>query len=116
MLIAQSIALEMVVAIKPLVDAVARRDRALADQMRRAAQSVVLNIAEGSASRGGNETARYHSALASTEEARAALAVATAWGYIGTNRADICVQLLRRTGALLWGLVHRRRANASESR
>jgi four helix bundle protein len=108
MLVAQSVALNMIVAIKPLVDAVARRDRNLADQMRRAAQSVVLNTAEGASSRGGNEAARYHSALASAEETRAALAVAKAWGYLEPGRVAPCEQLLRRVGGLLWGLVRRR--------
>lgn len=108
MLIAQSVALEMIVAIKPLVDAVARHDRNLADQMRRAAQSVVLNTAEGAASRGKLEAARYHCALASTEETRAALAVAMAWGYVESGRVHACEQLLRRVGGLLWGLLRRR--------
>ena len=54
--------------VKPIIDAIAKRDAALADQMRRAAQSVVLNTAEGMGSRGRNRTVHYHSALGSMRE------------------------------------------------
>ena len=108
MLVAQDVALEMVVAIKPLVDRVARHDRSLADQVRRAAQSVVLNVAEGRSSHGRNACARYFTALASANETRAGLRVALAWGYLDAPGCDACLRLLDRSAALLWGLTHRR--------
>ncbi|MGH7281215.1 MAG: four helix bundle protein, partial [Polyangiaceae bacterium] len=48
-------------------------DRDLGEQLRRALSSVVLNLSEGSGSRGGHRLARYSTALGSNEESRAAL-------------------------------------------
>jgi four helix bundle protein len=64
----------------PLLRVVQGRDRALADQLRRAAQSVVLNIAEARGSDAGNARARFATACGSAKEVRAALDVASDWG------------------------------------
>src|SRR6204780_5773921 len=61
---------------------VERHDRDLGSQLRRAASSVALNIAEGSGSSGGNRTARYRTALGSARETLACLRVAEACGYV----------------------------------
>ncbi len=45
-----------------------KHDRDLAQQLRKAATSVVLNIAEGSGSFGGHRKQRYHTALGSAHE------------------------------------------------
>ena len=57
-------------------------DADLARQMRRAAASVVLNLAEGSGSSGGVRRVRYKTALGSARETRACLEAAEALGYI----------------------------------
>jgi four helix bundle protein len=49
--------------------------------MRRAASSVVLNIAEGSGSSGGTRRERYRNALGSAREVVACIEVARAWQY-----------------------------------
>jgi four helix bundle protein len=59
-----------------------KHDRDLACQLRRAATSVVLNIAEGSGSFGGNRRQRYHSAMGSAYEVRACFDSAEAMQYI----------------------------------
>ena len=46
--VAYEVSLEIVKSVAPVIHMMARRDRALADQMRRAASSVPLEIAEGS--------------------------------------------------------------------
>src|SRR5262245_49436535 len=66
---------------RPLVEMVARRDRDLGSQIRRALSSVALNIAEGFGSAGGNARLRFESARGSLYEARAGLRIAVAWGY-----------------------------------
>ncbi len=62
--------------------AIAKFDRDLARQLRRAAASVPLNIAEGAGVSGGNRRVRYQTALGSAYEVRACLDVAAALGYI----------------------------------
>ena len=57
------------------------RDTDLAKQLRRAAASVALNIAEGSGSQAGTRRQRYLSALGSANEVLACLDVAVALGY-----------------------------------
>jgi len=64
-----------------LVD-IERKDADLARQMRRAAASVALNIAEANGSRGGNRRVRFTTALGSMRETLAGLQVAGAFGYV----------------------------------
>jgi four helix bundle protein len=108
-LIAFDVALQMVADIGPLIDRIARRDRPLAQQLRRSASSVALNIGEAQHSRGGNQPARFQDAAGSASETRAALRVALAWGYITAVQQQVVDGKLDRVVALLWGLVHRRR-------
>ncbi|HEY2409122.1 MAG TPA: four helix bundle protein [Polyangiaceae bacterium] len=83
----QQIALEAIAALRPLMPLIRRSDRSLADQLARAASSVVLNLAEGACSDPGNRRARYFSAAGSANEARAALRVAITWGYFAQERS-----------------------------
>jgi four helix bundle protein len=75
--------------LRPIIEQVERSDRDLGNQLRRCAASVVLNVAEGSGSRGGNRTVRYRSALRSTRETIACLDVAVALGYVESIDARI---------------------------
>jgi len=67
-----SVMLDLLVSLRPILVQIRTRDANLEDQMRRAATSVVLNIAEGSGSRGKIRTARYSTALGSARETYAA--------------------------------------------
>ena len=107
-LVVQEVAFEMVAEIKPLIDTIGRRDRPLADQVRRSASSVALNIAEATQSGGGNRTTRLRSAAGSASETRAALRVAAAWGYINEADREPVDLKLDRVLAMLWRLCHRR--------
>ncbi len=90
------LSLEMVEALRDVLPRIKRSDRNLADQLARAATSVVLNIAEGDAVKDGNQRARFGTAAGSASESLAAVRVAIAWGYIGPSDADPAVSLLRR--------------------
>ena len=68
--------------VKPALGQIEKYDSDLARQMRRAAPSVVLNLAEGSGSTGGVRRVRYKTALGSALETRACLEAAEAMGYI----------------------------------
>ena len=93
---------------RPLLDRLRVHDRDLADQLRRALSSIALNLAEGDGSRGGNRVARFSTALGSVREARAALRVAIAWGYVSTDDVAEGDALLDRVAAMLYRLGARR--------
>ena len=88
----------------PVVEAVRERDAKLADQLRRAAQSVVLNIAEGRGNEAGNARLRFSTACGSAKEVRAALHVASDWGYIDAPRALELDRRLDRVCTITWCL------------
>ena len=64
-------------------------DRDLARQLRRSAQSVALNMAEGMASRDGHRKNAYRVALKEAKECVAAIDVARQWGYFEADPAVI---------------------------
>ena len=70
-----------------------KRDRDLGSQLRRAASSVALNIAEGSGSVGGTRLARYRTALGSARETVACLEVAVALGYVEKLEPEVMAQV-----------------------
>ena len=99
--------LQLIEQARPLVEAMAKRDRDLASQVRRALSSVALNVGEAVGNTAGNSRLRFQSALGSLYEARAGLRVAVAWGY--TSPAA-CAEVLAgsdRLGARLYGLARR---------
>lgn len=98
---------EMVATVRPVVARIRQRDRSLADQLVRAASSVVLNIAEAEGSDAGNMRARLYTAARSANESFAALRLAVAWGYIDQADAEASSALLRRIVAMLWKLARR---------
>ena len=75
------------------IAAIERHDTDLARQLRRAAASVTLNIAEGSYARGRNRSALYNVALGSAKEVRACLDVARAFGYVPAVDESIAAKL-----------------------
>jgi four helix bundle protein len=79
------VALRVLEELRPAVAAIEVRDRDLARQMRRAASSVVLNIAEGSGSSAGTRRERYRNALGSAREVVACIEVARAWRYANVD-------------------------------
>ena len=93
-------------ALRPVLGELLKSDRSLADQLRRAASSVVLNIAEGNRRTGKDRLHFFRIAAGSAAEARAALEVARAWGMVGA--APVAEAELDRVLAMLWRLTHRR--------
>jgi four helix bundle protein len=75
-------AVAMCAAMRVEVGKVERVDRDLARQLRRAACSVVLNIAEGEHSDAGHARERFRTARGSAAEVRACLDAAGAFGII----------------------------------
>ena len=82
MLDAQSLVLDLVRALRPLCEGLQVRSPGLADQLRRAATSVALNLAEGVRRTGRDKKRAYRIAAAEAQETKAALEVALAWGWL----------------------------------
>ncbi|HEY3815519.1 MAG TPA: four helix bundle protein [Polyangiaceae bacterium] len=86
---------------RPTVFAIERRDKDLASQLRRAASSVVLNVAEGSGSFGGVRTQRYRTALGSARETMSCLLVAERFGYVEAMPGALVAAMNRVIGTLV---------------
>jgi four helix bundle protein len=104
MFVAYEVSRELILELRTIVPAIERHDRDLADQLRRAANSVVLNLSEGQRSQKGNKHKHYAIAHGSANEVRGALDLAVAWGWIDEARAAFAK--LDRLLGLLWGLTH----------
>lgn len=102
--ISLDVALELIRSLAPIVPIIERSDRDLGDQIRRAATSVALNLAEGQRSMKGNRQRHYAIAHGSANEVKAGLAVARAWGWIEETERALAV--MDRLLALLWKLTH----------
>jgi four helix bundle protein len=97
MLRVQHLVLDIIRQLNPVLAVLARKDRSLENQLRRAIASVALNLAEGVATRDGNKRLRYVTALGSLDEARMALQVAVAFGYVNSLDPALAKQLLDAT-------------------
>ena len=92
---------------RPLVDAIQRKDRDLASQVRRAINSIALNVAEARGVASGNSRLRFETALGSLYEAQAGLKLALAWGYFTQSAAAEALEALHALGARVYGLARR---------
>jgi len=99
-------AIRLIEVLRPLVPRIKARDRALADQLSRAASSVALNIGEGNYSDPGNRRARFFTAAGSANETRMVLRVAASWGLCPAADAEAAQELIQRILRMLWKLTH----------
>jgi four helix bundle protein len=102
----ETLTLEAIKALKPIVRSISAHDRNLADQLKRAATSMALNVSESSYTKGGNRKAQLHVAAGSANESRAALRVACAWGYVDERDTAQAEAKLDHCIAVLWKLTH----------
>ena len=98
---------EVVQELGPVVASVRAHDADLANQMKRAAQSVVLNIAEARGSYRGNAKTRFGTACGSAKEVRAALHIAADWAYIDATEVERLDSALDTVCAITWSLANR---------
>jgi four helix bundle protein len=114
MLIAYDIALDLIRALRPVITQLRTHSPEVADQIERAASSIVLNLAEGDRRHGRDPRRFFDMAHGSAGEIRGALDLADAWGWqIESKEARA---LLDRELGLLWGLTRRHASSAPPQR
>ena len=92
--IVQQRALQAAEGLQGVLPIIRKRDKDLFDQVRRAMNSVVLNIAEADGNDAGTARARFSTACGSAKEVRAGLRLASAYGYLGqTQLAEVDIAL-----------------------
>jgi four helix bundle protein len=107
MLVAYTVSLELIRALRSVVAQLRRYSPEAAEQVERAASSIAHNLAEGSRRNGRDPKRFFDMAHGSAAEVRGALDVADAWGWeIDSQEARA---LLDRELRLLWGLTRRNR-------
>ncbi|HJL18688.1 MAG TPA: four helix bundle protein [Sandaracinaceae bacterium LLY-WYZ-13_1] len=94
--------MDIMPAIRQLVVAIAKHDRNLADEAKRAATSVISNHAEADGVRGGHRRERIQTAQGSLTELRSQLKLAAAWGYVSREQSDRVDAHLDRVAAMTW--------------
>jgi four helix bundle protein len=92
---------------RPIVEAVQRKDRDLASQLRRAISSIALNLSEGFGAAAGNRRLRFESALGSLNEAKTGIRIAVAWGYLSDVTVQSTLEELLLLGSRIVGLVRK---------
>ena len=100
------VGLEMLGAVAPLVRLLARKAPDLARQVRRAAQSVPMNIAEGNSRVGRDRLHHFRVASGSAREVIAGLRVALAFGDLEPREVAPAVEFADRTVAMLYRLTN----------
>jgi four helix bundle protein len=96
------LSIELVETLAPLMPRLKQRDKALADQLSRAASSICLNLGEAEFSDPGNRRARLFTAAGSAGETRNALRLAVAWRIVAQRDAERALGLVQRIVAILW--------------
>ena len=111
MLVAYTVALDLIRALRPVVAQLRQYSPEAADQVERAAGSIVHNIAEGSRRNGRDPKRFFDMAHGSAGEIGGALDVADALGWQVDSAPARA--LLERELRLLWGLTRRNRSKPS---
>ncbi|MBT8467430.1 MAG: four helix bundle protein [Deltaproteobacteria bacterium] len=103
-LIIQQRALQAAGGLRQVLLVVRKRDKSLFDQMQRAMNSVVLNIAEADGNDPGTARARFATACGSAKEVRAGLQLAVAYGYFPSSTVTKVDTALDEVCAMSWRL------------
>ena len=104
---AYRVGIELLAYMRPRVERIARRDRALARQLERSLPSMVNNLAEGMRRTGGDRPHHLTIALGSADEARASIDAAVANGYVEAWEAEHADGLADRFAAMVYRLRQR---------
>jgi four helix bundle protein len=100
------VVLMLIAELRPLVEHLRHRDRDQALQLKKAANSILSNIGEGSRRQGRDRLQHYNIAAGSAGEARIQIEAAIAWGDLEPDLCKNALDLLDRTLAMLWRMTH----------
>jgi four helix bundle protein len=102
---AQDSSFELARSLRDLLRRLARVDQELARQIRRAATSVALNLAEGNGRAGKDRLHCFRIARGSALEVEAGLELAVAWGHVDRAGVTRSLDLVHDVLAMLAGLL-----------
>src|SRR3954469_23618496 len=105
---ALEVAVAMTSEIRVVVERIGGRSAPLADQLRRAVESVALNLGEARWRTGRDRIYRYRIAAGSAQEADTAFRLAMGWNYVSKADAERSLALLERVLKITWRLTHPR--------
>ena len=97
--------LDLVRLLVPVMDILEKKDRDLASQIRRAATSLPLNLAEGNGREGRDRIRCFRIARGSAEEVRWAVRVAMAWQLVHEEATSQILQVADDLCRMTRGLV-----------
>ena len=103
-LIVQDKALQAAAGLRQVMPVIRKRDKSLFEQVHRAMNSVVLNLAEADGNDPGTSKARFCSACGSAKEVRAGLQLAVAYGYVPASAIAAVDIRLDEVCAMSWRL------------
>ena len=102
--IALDLSLDLIRLLRPVAARLDSRNSDLSRQLRRAASSVSLNLAEGSGRSGADRKRCFRIARGSLLEVETAILVANAWGDIDTTQDETLASTIDRLRRILYGL------------
>ena|SRR5438093_12316112 len=103
---ALEIAIQLCAALRPVIERIRQHDPDLADQAKRAANGVALQLSEARRRAGRDQLNRYRMADGSADELHTALRLALAWGHLDEELLRPSLALLDRELAVCWRLTH----------
>ncbi len=102
---AQDSSFELARSLSDLLRRLGRKDRDLSQQIRRAANSIALNLAEGNGRVGKDRLHCFRIARGSALEVQAGLRLAVAWGYVADANVRRPLSVVEDLLAMLGGLL-----------
>src|SRR5688500_6085951 len=105
---AREMGLQIAKEVKAPMETIRKKRAEMGDQIERAISSMVLNIGEASRRAGKDRRNRYRYASGSLAEARDAIALSVAWGWVDEAAVKNVLALIDRELAMLWRLEHPR--------
>jgi four helix bundle protein len=100
------VALELIATLRPIVERLRQRDRDQALQLKRAANSILANVGEGSRRQGRDRLQHWNIAAGSAAEVQVQIQAALAWGDLDDDLTGPALALLDRSLAMLWRMTH----------